>query len=86
MNTPSPRGRVHCPQLCEKNRAIFLATATMSVSSSKIVGHAVPSPSAVVLADVEIHRRVELVGAEDARRHAAGDRAANFLPFRMPPL
>ena len=60
---PSRHG-VHCPHdSFLKNRAMFLATATTSVSSSKTVGQAVPAQD-VETTDVEVHGGVELVGAE----------------------
>jgi hypothetical protein len=77
---PSRQG-VHCPQLsCLKKRAMLRATATMSVSSSNTVGHAVPEAQDVVLApDVEVHLGLVLVGAQDAHGDAAGDGALVLL-------
>ena len=58
---------------------MFLATATMSVSSSKMVGQAVPRPRTSYATDVEVHRRVELIGPEHAHGHAAGDGTLELL-------
>jgi hypothetical protein len=60
--------------------AMLRATATMSVSSSKTVGHAVPRPRTSYLRPMSKSISASnWSGPEDAHRHAAGDGALELL-------